>query len=105
MSPADQERDIQIARGVYAIGVAVAPPSLQPVMVTAIEEMQGDDWVPVPLGLARTLYDTLSIHIHKRMPYLGTYNLIEFDLLRGELRLSELGKVSLKKLENNVVKN
>lgn len=101
----DQERDIQIARGVYAIGVCILPPKLRPVMTTALEAMKGDDWVPVPMSLARAMHDTMSIHIRKRLAYLGANKLIEMDMEKGELRLTQLGAMALKKLEANVTKN
>lgn len=105
MSLTDQERDIQIARGVYAIGVCVMPPALRPVMTSSLENMEGDDWVPVPMSLARAMHDTMQIHIRKRLPYLGANKLIVIDYDRGELRLTPLGVMSLKKLEANVTKN
>ena len=102
MSYTDQERDIQIARGVYAIGLAVLPPTLRPVMQTSLEEMRGDDWVPVPMSLARAMHDTMSIHIRKKLAYLGANKLIELDLVKGELRLTDLGVMALKKLSDRV---
>jgi hypothetical protein len=100
----DGERDINVNRGVFALGVCVVPARLVPTMRTSLDEMHGADWVPLPYSFARSLHDTLNIYVRQKLPYLaaGGHSLIILDHNAGTLDMSELGKMALKKLQQNI---
>lgn len=102
------ERNIAINRGVYALGICVVPDKLVKTMRTSLDAMQGADWVEVPYSLARSMHDTLELHIVKKLPYLKDAGvrgkLMVLDMQKGNLRLTPLGELAMKKLADKLHK-
>lgn len=94
----NKEREIAIERGVFALGIAVMPDHLVKTMRTSLDEMHGADWAMVPYSLARSMFDTMEIQVRLKLRSLGGAKMIVFDTDKGELRLTPLGKLAMKKL-------
>jgi hypothetical protein len=96
------DRDIQIHRDVYALGLCVLLGKPQEAMRGALQEMHGMDWVPVPYSLARAMHDAITVAVLSRLTYLGKQTLVVLDETKGELRLTPLGQMSVNKLRPKI---
>jgi hypothetical protein len=104
----EHERDIAVQRGVIALGIAVCPPTASRACRDTLETMGGDDWAILPYSLAKSIYDTMELHIIRKLPYLaegGGHKLIQFDAGKGEVRLTELGENAMRRLANKLQRN
>lgn len=104
----EKERDIAVARGVIVLGIAVCPPTASKACRDTLEMMGGDDWAVLPYSLAKSIYDTMELHIIRKLPYLaegGGHRLIQFDTGKGEITLTELGDMAMKKLATKLQRN
>lgn len=93
-----EEKVCRVERGVYAIGMCVLPDHMVPAMRTALDEMQGMDFVDIPYSLAQSLHDTIELMIIKKKVRAGGVRLIVFSPDRKALLVSPLGKNVLKRL-------
>jgi hypothetical protein len=96
------DRDIQIHVDVYALGFAILEGNSKETCRTVLDEMEDMDWVPVPYSLARALHSAITVAVLKRLPYVGTNSLLDWDENKGVLKLSPLGDAAVKKMMQSI---
>lgn len=96
------DRDIQIHKDVYALGVCIFDGKAQDTARTVLEEMHGMDWVPVPYSLARAMQDAITVAVYRKLPYAAGQPLAGLDEEKGVLQLTQLGQMAVDKLKNKI---
>lgn len=103
------EPDYGVQRGVLALGIAVCPPTASKACRDTLDLMRGDDWAVLPASLAKSIHSTIELHIIRKLPYLrehgARFKMVEMDTAKREIRLTEFGTMSMKKLANKRQRN